>query len=133
METWEEIFKSVIPVGIYQVSVKNGEETGLLIGLESKEYFVNINFGAVSALRMLDEGIILDNLFDTNEVLRYKENGFSNVIYKINDGDFSKSIKNYCKELYDYLDLKHYLIVTMNYVIEVVADFEPEIDVKSKA
>lgn len=131
MEQWEEI-KNSIPVGKYQTNVKNGEESGLVIQLESAENIVNINFGAVSAFRMLDEGIVLGEVFIESEILRYKVDNFSNIIYKITGGEFGKFIKNVSNDLYDYLDLKHYIIVTINYLIEIVSEWEPSIDILRK-
>lgn len=86
MEQWEEIYKNTIPVGKYETLVKNGEESGLFIKLESNEYIANINFGVVSAFRMLDEGIVLGGIFDENEISKYKKSDFSNTIYKIQGG-----------------------------------------------
>lgn len=80
MEYWEEIYKNTIPVGKYETLVKNGEESGLSIKLESSEYIVNINFGVVSSFRMLDEGIVLGGIFDENEISKYKTNNSSNTI-----------------------------------------------------
>lgn len=132
MERWEEIYKNTIPVGKYQILVKNGEEAGLIIELEDNEYIVNIDFGIVSAFRMLDEGIALKGIFDENEILKYKKNNFSNTIYKIQDGEFGKFIKRGSNELYDYLSLKHYVIITMNYIIEVISEWEPSIEISKK-
>lgn len=83
MKHWEEIYKNTIPAARYKTLVKNGEELGLLIKLEDNEYIVDINFGIVSAFRMLDEGIVLGGIFAENEILKYKKNNFSNTIYKI--------------------------------------------------
>ncbi|WP_291584037.1 hypothetical protein [Clostridium sp. UBA6640] len=132
MERWEEIYKNTIPVGKYKTLVKNGEEVGLIIKLEDNEYIVNIDFGIVSAFRMLDEGIALKGIFDENEILKYKKNNFSNTIYKIQDGEFGKFIKRSSNELYDYLDLEHYVIITMNYIIEVISEWEPSIEISKK-
>ncbi len=132
MEQWEEIYKSAIPVGKYQTLVKNGEDTGLIIKLEDNEYIVNIDFGIVSAFRMLDEGIALEGIFDENEISKHKKNNFSNTIYKIQDGEFGKFIKKSSNELYNYLDLKHYVIITMNYIIEVISEWEPSIETSKK-
>lgn len=129
MEQWEETFINVIPVGKYETLVKNGEELGLFIKLKSNKYVININFGAVSAFRMLDEGVLLKGFFNKDEILKYKKNNFSNTIYKIKEGEFGNFIKKVSGELYDYLDLKHYIIVTMNYVIEIVSSWEPNIEV----
>ncbi|MFA9466976.1 MAG: hypothetical protein ACERKN_22205 [Velocimicrobium sp.] len=131
MEQWEEI-KNFIPIGKYQTIVKNGEETGLVIQLESTENIVNIKFGAVSAFRMLDEGIVLRGVFTESEILKYKADNFSNIIYKITGGEFGKFIKNASNDLYDYLDLKHYIIITMNYLIEIVSEWEPSIAILRK-
>jgi len=132
MEKWKEIFEKTIPIGKYQVSVKNGDEAGLLIKLESNEYFVDINFGAVSALRMLDEGILLNELYNNQTIAKYKNNGFSNVIYQVLEGEFDTFVRNACNELYDYLKLKHFIIITMNYVTEVISEWEPVIKVTTK-
>ncbi len=132
MENWEEILKSTIPVGNYQASVKNGEEAGLSIQLESNEYLVNIDFGVVSALRMLDEGVLLGELLGENKAIKHKRDNFSNTIYKVQNGEFGRFIKTTCNELYDYLGLNHYIIFTMNYVIEVLANCEPSIKVVKK-
>ncbi|BCJ92679.1 hypothetical protein acsn021_02480 [Anaerocolumna cellulosilytica] len=130
MEHWTEIYKNVIPDGKYQTLVQNGEESGLSIRLESKEYTININFGVVAAFRMLDEGILLNEVFYNNEIIKFKNNKFANVIYKIENGEFGNFIKNACNELYSYLELEHYTIVTMNYIIEIISSGEPDIKVK---
>lgn len=132
MEHWEEIYKNTIPVEEYQALVKNGEESGLLIKLEGNEYIANINFGIVSAFRMLDEGIVLSGIFDENEITKYKKNNFSNTIYKIQNGEFGNFIKKTSNELYDYLGLSHYVIITINYVIEVISEWEPSIEILKK-
>lgn len=132
MEHWDEIYKNLIPIGNYQSLIQNGEKAGLIIKLESNEYIVDINFGIVSAFRMLDEGIILDEIFDDAEINRYKDDNFSNTIYKIENGEFGNFIKGISSELYGYLDLKHYIIITMNYVMEVISQWEPNIVVEEK-
>lgn len=129
MERWEEIYKNIIPVGKYNALVKNGDEPGLFIKLESSEYIININFGIVSAFRMIDEGIVLEGIFNENQISKYKENNFSNTIYKIKNGQFGNFIGKTSNELYDYLDLKHYIIVTMNHVIEIISEWEPSIEI----
>jgi hypothetical protein len=127
-----EIFKNKIPTGKYQTSAKNGEESGLLIDLESNDYLVKIDFGVVSAFRMLDEGIVLGEIFGEKETATHAEDNFSNTIYQVQNGEFSNFIKMTSNELYDYLNLKHYVILTMNYVIEVISKWEPSIEVNKK-
>lgn len=129
MEKWEEVYKGIIPVGKYQASVQNGDEFGLTIKLESNEYCVNIFFGGGASLRMLEEGIVLENIFSGDDAKKYEKDKFYNVIYKIQDSEFNKFIKSISNELFDFLKLKHYVVVTMNYIIEVITQWEPEIEV----
>lgn len=132
MDRWEEVFKGIIPVGNYCVLLENGEEKGLSVKLESDEYIVNILFGIVGAVRMLDEGLIFENLFDDEEISKYKKVNFDNTIYKIENGEFKGFLQTINKNIYDYLNLTHYVIVTMNYVIEVMSEWEPTINIIEK-
>lgn len=129
MEQWKEVFKGEIPEGEYQVYLKSGEERGTVIELESKEHMVNIIFGVVSAIRMLDEGIVLKGVFDEHQIQKYKKGGFANTIYEIEGGEFGKFTESIAGELYEYLGLKHYIIITMNYLIEVISEWEPQINI----
>ena len=58
MERWKEVFINKIPKGVYQLQMSNGEEQGLTIELSKSNLCVWIQFGAVQAVRMLDEGIV---------------------------------------------------------------------------
>jgi len=129
MEKWVEVFNGIIPEGTYTAELKNGDENGLVIRLKSKKTMVSIEFGLVSAVRMLDEGIILQGLFDDTELKKYKSENFKNIIYRVTNGDFEKAVKEMSGEIYDVLEMTQYLIVTLNYVIEVISQTEPVIKV----
>ena len=132
MEKWVEIYKGVIPPGRYTTEARCGEKEGVVIFLESKENSVKLDFGALSAIRILDEGVVLQEIFNKSEFERYDENEFSNTIYKLDEGDFGKFIKKLSGEtVYDFLEYGHYLIITLNYYIEVVSRWEPDIEVIS--
>lgn len=127
MEKWKKVFEKQLPKAQYQVQLQNGEEKGLVINLVSKESRFELDFGSVSAVRMLEEGVALDNLFHGAEFEDLKNTGFSNVIYQLDGGEFGAFIQKTSKGLYEYLELKHYVIVTMNYIIEIITQWEPEI------
>ncbi|QSX06716.1 hypothetical protein JYG23_04495 [Sedimentibacter sp. zth1] len=127
MEKWNEIFTGTIPAGNYQSFITQNEEDGLIVKLRSAEVVVTLDFGAITALRVLDEGIILGDLFNRDEIKRLKGEKFKNIIYLINDGEYGRFIEKIGSGIYDYLDMKHFVIVTMNYVIEVISEWEPEI------
>ncbi|MBQ4059973.1 MAG: hypothetical protein IJD40_13755 [Lachnospiraceae bacterium] len=129
MEKWKKIFPGLIPRDNYEVFLKNGEEQGLVIKLLSKDYVVELNFGMVSAMRMIDEGIILNDYFDNKISNEYEKENFSNTIYEVFDGEFDDFIKKTGGDLYDYCKLRHFVIISLNFVIEIMTAYEPVINI----
>jgi hypothetical protein len=131
VEKWKEVFNDVIPTGDYQVSLNNGEAQGLYIELESLTHKVTIDFGIISSVRMIEEGTLLNNSpYSEQELLKYKSKDFSNTIYEVKSGEFGDFIKDKCGDIYESLEYKHYLIITLNYCIDIVTQWEPEIKVE---
>ena len=87
MEKWEEIYKGKIPKDKYKVQITNSEEGGLIIELRGIQYQAIIKFGAVQAIRMLDEGIVQTELYSDSEIEKFKPDAFKNVIYKVTGGE----------------------------------------------
>ena len=129
MEKWKEVFVGIIPQGNYQTQITNGEDKGLVIELRSNDNNIVLNFGVVQAIRMLDEGIVQKELYSDSEIERFKEDGFKNVIYEVVDGEFSKQIGKIADGFWEILDTKHYVVITQNYNIDIIAEWEPEIEV----
>lgn len=129
MEIWKEVFVGAIPKAAYQVQLINGEKQGLTIELLSSQTCVMINFGMVQAVRMLDEGIVQSNLYPENEIRKYKDNDFQNIIYEVQDGEFSEQINQISDGYGEALNLKHYVVITQNYNIDVIAEWEPTIEI----
>lgn len=109
--------------------LQNGEEKGLIIKLVSPQCNVLLNFGVVSAFRVLDEGIALNGLFADEQIDKFKDTGFANVIYQIIEGDFGGFIQQISGGLYEYLKLKHYVVISENYIVEIITEWEPDIQV----
>lgn len=129
MEIWKEVFVGTIPKAAYQVQLINGEKQGLTIELLSSQTCVMINFGMVQAVRMLDEGIVQSNLYPENEIQKYKDNDFQNIIYEVQDGEFSEQINQISDGYGEALNLKHYVVITQNYNIDIVTEWEPTIEI----
>lgn len=129
MEKWKEVFGGIIPKAVYQVQLINGEKQGLTIKLSSSQTCVTINFGMVQAVRMLDEGIVQSNLYSENEIRKYKDNDFRNIIYEVQDGEFSEQINQISDGYGEALNLKHYVVITQNYNIDIVTEWEPTIEI----
>ena len=129
MEKWKEVFGGIIPKAVYQVQLINGEKQGPTIKLSSSQTCVMINFGMVQAVRMLDEGIVQSNLYSENEIRKYKDNDFRNIIYEVQDGEFSEQINQISDGYGEALNLKHYVVITQNYNIDIVTEWEPTIEI----
>lgn len=131
MEKWIEVNKNEIPKDVYTIELTNGEENGLNISLigEKNNNNVRIFFGVVHSVRMFDEGIVQD-LYSDAETERLKKDEFKNVIYEIKGGEYLKSVCEISQGFVDQDRAKHYVVVTLNYFIEVITDFKPEITVK---
>ena len=129
IEAWKEVFRNKIPKSQYKMDLRNGEEKGLIIKLISTKDNVLLNFGAVSAFRMLDEGIALNGLFNDEQINKFRDTGFANVIYQIADGNFDHFIQEIGGGSYEYLNLKHYVIISENYIVEIITEWEPDIQV----
>lgn len=129
MEKWKEVFVDTIPKAVYQMQLINGEKQGLTIELSSSQTCVMINFGMVQAVRMLDEGIVQSNLYSDNEIQKYKNNDFQNIIYEVQDGEFAEQINQISDGYGEVLNLKHYVVITKNYNVDIVTEWEPTIEI----
>ena len=79
----------------------------------------------------IDEGIVQTDIYSENEVQKYKKEKFKNMIYEVVGGQFKDEIKSIADGYLDVMDVKHYVIVTMNYNIDIISEGEPEIEIKS--
>lgn len=132
MEKWRDTFANQIPKDVYTVDLSFGEDSGLRITLngEKNENVVLIEFGAISSYSLLDEGILLSgDHFNSAEIEKNKATDFKSTIYEIESGKYSKFVNNISNGLFSIYDMKHYIIITLNYVIEVASSFEPIIKV----
>lgn len=100
--------------------------------MSSSHTCVIIKFGIVQAMRMLDEGIVQSDIYCDNEIQKYKDNNFQNVIYEVQDGEFEKQINNIADGYGEVLNLKHYVVITQNYNIDIVTEWEPIIEIKNQ-
>jgi hypothetical protein len=134
MEKWIDRFSGVIPHcgHDYLLNIKSGDMDGLILELEygkDENEKVIIDFFATKAMRVADEGMYLTGIFNDNEIEKFKKQGFESVIYEMQDGDFGNLIKKTSAGLYESLNMKHYIIITLNYVVEVIGVVDPEIKV----
>ena len=73
--------------------------------------------------------VFLTNLFEEKQIEEYRKHGFDNIIYQIQEGEFDEFIQKIGGGVCDYLKLKHYIIITLNFVVEIIAKCEPSISI----
>lgn len=129
MEKWKEVFAGIIPQGNYQTQITNGEDKGFILELKSNHNRVVLEFGVVQAVRMLDEGIVQKDQYSDHEIEKFKKDGFKNVIYEVTGGEFAKQIQDISDGYGETLEMKHYIIITQNYNIDIITQWEPEIHI----
>lgn len=132
MEQWREVFKEKIPKGIYSLNIQAGEEHGLIIELLDTEKVVAcLDFGFIQAFRVFDEGLVQSNLYAEEQVKKFSKDNFKNIIYEITNGQFDEEVNSISLEYSRVLELKHYVLVTQNYNVDIIASGEPVLEMFS--
>lgn len=129
MEIWQAVFPDIIPKDNYQTQLSNGRFQGLILELKGRFHYVVLKFGIVQAIRILDEGIVQNDLYSCSSLSNLKSEGFKDIIYEVIDGEFGKQIQNISCGYYDALEERHYVIITNDYNIDVVTEWQPEITI----
>ena len=129
MEIWQAVFPDIIPKENYQTQLSNGRFQGLILKLKGRFHCVVLKFGIVQAIRILDEGIVQNDLYSCSSLSNLKSEGFKDTIYEVIDGEFGKQIQNISCGYYDALEERHYVIITNDYNIDVVTEWHPEITI----
>ena len=131
-ETWHEAFPGVIPPDSYTLHLQHGERQGLTILLEGDSHDVTLTFGNVQAVNILDEGIQLGGPGITNHAQLRKSN-FAATLYLVENGSYAAYIKSLMSpDLFKAFNLRQYVVVTLNYVVEVITGFGPTFQVQTK-
>lgn len=131
-ETWHEAFPGTIPQDTYTIHLQYGERQGLTILLEGNTHNVTMTFGNVQAANILDEGIQLGGPGITNHD-QLRSSNFAATLYLVENGYYAAHIKSQMSPaLYETFNLRQYVLVTLNYVVEIISGFEPTIQTRSK-
>ena len=126
MEIWKEI--GSIPIGEYETKIVFGEANGLKIELFNENHRVFLEFGYIYSFRVLEEGIVQSGIYDDEIIKKFKENNFSSVIYKVEQGIYREQINKISLGFIDMVEHEHYVIITQNYNIDIIA--KNKVDIK---
>ena len=127
MEKWQEYKKGIIVKDDYETSIEFGEENGLIIDLIGKKAKYKIIFGNVFSFRVIEEGYVQTDIYSEDKLEKYRNDGFSNVIYSVIDGKYALDIDKISGGYANAIGYHHYVLVTLNYNIDIVSSGEAEI------
>lgn len=103
------------------------ENNGLQIELSNSEKKIKILFGNAQAIRFLDEGLVQNFLYDNVNIDGNNDISFDNIMYEITNGEFYNFIDKISYGMSKELAMKHYIIITQNYNIEILTQWNPDI------
>ena len=103
------------------------ENDGLQIELSNSEKKIKIVFGNAQAIRFLDEGLVQSFLYDNITIDGNDNISFDNIMYEIKNGEFNNFIDKISYGMSKELGMKHYIIITQNYNIEILTQWKPDI------
>ena len=133
MESWKEYQKGIIPNDKYLGRVVYQEGMKPVIELDPLSIkditSINIEFNQVYSIRVFEEHSAVWKIFE--ESLKFDDNHYENVIYEIENGDYTNDIKNAAGENLYGITIKQYVVFTLNYYFEIVTDSEPTIKISS--
>lgn len=126
-EKWIQYGTNIVPKDLYEVTSIIQDNNGTVINLEGNQFRMKIKFGFVDALRVCDEGRRIRTYNEVQEIQIYRENFIGNPIFIVNNSEFNTWIIKESAGI--YTDLKHYSIITMNDIVDIISSFPPEINV----
>lgn len=130
MEKWKKVLPSVYNNLCYKTLLTMGEDEGLRIILNNPQNTINLFFGNIYALRFLDEGIVQKKLYDEVYMNDETIKSFDGVLYEIENGEFFNFMNNISFDMATTYNIKHYIIITQNYNIEILTQWKPDIEIK---
>jgi hypothetical protein len=129
-EKWIEYISEKIPIGKYELLKVTQDIDGTVVMLESKENFLIIKFDFVDALRICDEGRRIRTYNDAEGIQVYRKDFCGTPLYQVHNSQFYEWLVEESVGFYD--DFKHYAIITLNDIVDILTSSTPFIEVKKK-
>ena len=127
MEKWRKILNDCFEGKKCETLLTISENNGLQIELSNSEKKIKIVFGNAQAIRFLDEGLVQNFLYDNVNIDGNNDISFDNIMYEITNGEFYNFINKISYGMSKELAMKHYIIITQNYNIEILTQWNPDI------
>ena len=68
---------------------------------------------------------------DEESFLSYRESAFTDILFRLNGDNYFHEIKKTTGELYTARKMNHYLVITLNYFIDIISIYGIEISVEN--
>ncbi|MGX7047938.1 hypothetical protein RU86_GL001819 [Lactococcus piscium] len=121
-----------LPLGNYWLKKLQQDYNGTVIILESKENIVKIVFGGfVYALLSSDESGLQKRNHEWCEKFGGKKM-LEETFFKILSSKFINFISEQTFGFYDNMELRHFVAWTEDDTVEIIAHYEPEIEIQKK-
>lgn len=126
-EIWIPVCRGKVPADSYQAVTASQEGSVLTIILTGGKHTVQMEFKQVCGVRSLDKNVIPDGIYSEQELDRLRLDKYSNVVYQIENGEFLSFALNGARGKVRSMYTKHFIVILENYVMEILADYEPDI------
>lgn len=128
-EKWTEYKSDKIPKGKYEVNQILQNEEGTIIELESELHTLTIMFEFTDAVRISDEGRRIRTYNGVSDIQPYRETFFGNPLYEVMNSEFCEWL--IIESAGFYTDFKHYAIMTINDIVDIVSSVPPVIQINN--
>ncbi len=127
MEKWKKVINDCFGGKRCETLLTISENDGLQIELSNSEKKLKIVFGNAQAIRFLDERLVQNFLYDSITIDENDNTSFDGIMYEITNGEFNNFIDKISYGMSKELAMKHYIIITQNYNIEILTQWKPDI------
>lgn len=124
-EKWICYDKVNIPMGLYEVVEIIQNSNGTKIELQSEDYKVIICFDFADSLRISDEGRRIKTYNEVIEIQEYRKDFVGIPLYKVINSEFCRWLREESAGF--YTEFSHYVIITINDIVDIISRDEPEI------
>lgn len=128
----EELTGYNLPLDEYTVKKVQQDDKGTMIVLESEQFLVKVMFGGfVYALLSSDES----GLQKRNHEWCQKFGGerlLKETFFKLSNSKFIDFISDQTFGYYDDMELMHFVVWTEDDTVEIIAHYEPQIEIQEK-
>ena len=130
-EQWVEVNRGMIPAGEYLMRLQYGDYSNLMVVLDDDNFEITLDFRGDISFHCADESKWLLLPYDKAAYGYYLKKKFDNVIYRIYNGKYQTFTKKYVGQVFQEVELIHYIIITMNYYLEIITPAPIDVRVKN--